>query len=288
GILSLTNTPGTGNQPGAEFQNVRNIRLKMRGNKIAKGLVWVDANCTGYLDIDASVGSVCQTTAGQSVITVASTSNLDVADFKLNFEVTPPSTGLGSINRLIDNPTQGITRTCRITGVDHATAATNSVNGIPLRTLTISGSPATILNTTGRPLLLWVQGGTVSAISRTNIKGRNIASTVVTGSNGTVSMNGDFTDLYIASTVVTFFNARGVSLGTGTVSSSSLSGGVTTITFDSVGVPASFASGMQFGILNTLKTIQNRTNGMIEMPQESVVQITYSSVPSCKIGETSY
>ena len=288
GILSLTGTPGTGNQPAAEFQNTRNIKLKLRGNKIAKGAVWVDANCSGYLDLDVSVGSVCQTTPNQSVITLVTNSKLDVADFKLNFETSPMASGVGSINRLIDNPNQGITRSCRITGVDHAPAATNSVNGWPMRTLTLSASPTTILNTTGRPMLLSVIGGTVSAIGRTGVKGRATAKAVVTGASGTVQIDGDWTDVYTAAAVVTFFGARGVSLATGTVASSALSGGVTTVTFDATGVNASFAAGMQMGVLNTMKTLQNRTNGIVEILPETVVQVTYSVAPTVKVAESAY
>lgn len=288
GILSLTGTPGLGNQNAVEFQNVRNIKLKLRGNKIAKGAVWIDSNCTGAADLNVSVGSVSQTTAAQSVITIQSSSKLDSVDFKLNFETTPAASGLGSINRLIDNPNQGITRSVRITGVDNATATANALNGWPMRVLTAGASPTTILNTTGRNMTARVYGGTVSAIARTGIKGRVVAKAVTTGANGTVQVDGDWTDVYAAAAVVTLFSARGVALGVGTVASSSLSGGVTTVTFDATGVNASFAVGMQMGVLNTLKTLQSRTNGVLDLPPETVLQVTYSVTPTLQIGDQSF
>lgn len=288
GILSLTSTPGTGNQHAVEFQNVRNIKLKLRANKIARGGVWCDANCSGYGDFDVSVGSISQTTAGQSPILIASGSKFEVVDFKLNVETTPAASGLGSWNRVIDNPNQGMTRSCKITGVDHATASTNAPNGWPFRSLTLTGSPVQILNTDGRPKMLLVRSGTVSAIDRAGIKGRVVAKAVVTGANGTVQADGDWTDIYTASAVVTLFNAKGVSLGTATVASSALSGGVTTVTFDATGVNASFAAGMQMGVVNTMRNIPNRTNGVIEMPPESVVRVTYSSNPTITISDQSF
>lgn len=288
GLTSLTFTPGTGNQHAVEFQNTRNIKLKLRANKIAKGAVWIDANCTGYAFLDVSVGTVSQTTASQSVISVVTSSKLDVADFALNFEATPAASGLGSIGRIIDNPNQGITRSVKVTGLDNATASTNALNGWPARTLTAGASPTTILNTDARQKQVRVFGGTVSAIGRTGIRGRGVAKAVVTGASGTVQLDGDFTDIYTASTVVTFFNARGVSFATGTVASSSLSGGVTTVTFDATGVNASFAVGMQMGVLNTVKTLQNRTNGIIGLPPENVVQITYTVAPTINIMDEAF
>lgn len=288
GLLSLTYTPGTGNQHAVEFQNTRNIKLKLRANKIAKGGVWCDANCSGYGDFDVSVGSISQVTASQNPINVVTASKFDVVDFKLNFETTPAASGIGSITRLIDNPNQGITRSCRVTGVDHAPAATNSINGWPMRVITPGTSPTSILNTTGRSLLFFVQGGTVSAIARAGVKGRAVAKAVTTGASGTVQIDGDFTDIYAAATVVTLFGARGVAIATATVASSALSGGVTTVTFDATGVNASFAAGMQMAVVNTMKTLQSRTNGIIEMPPESAVQVTYSSTPTCRVTDQTF
>ncbi len=247
-----------------------------------------DANCSGYGDFDVSVGSISQTTAAQNPITIASGSKFEVVDFKLNVEVTPSASGIGSWNRVIDNPNQGMTRSCRITGVDHATAATNAPNGWPFRSLSLTGSPVQILNTDARHKMLRIYAGTVSAIDRAGIKGRVVAKAVVTGANGTVQADGDWTDIYTAATVVTLFNARGVSLGTATVASSALSGGVTTVTFDATGVNASFAVGMQMGVVNTMRTIPSRTNGVIEMPPESVVRITYSAAPTVTISDMSF
>ena len=289
GILSLTNTPGGGNQHAAELQGARNVRLKLRANKIGKGAVWVTNTCEGSLDLDVSVGSLSQTTAGQSVITLVSTTNLDRVDIKLNFETTPAASGLGSIGRFVDNSgNNGVIRSCKVTGVNHATAATNALNGWPARTLTAGTSPTAIINTSQSNKLIRVYGGTVSAIGRAAIKGRVTAKAVVTGANGTVQFDGDLTDVYAASSVVTFFNAKGVQFATGTVASSAVSGGVTTVTFDATGVNASFAVGMQMGILNTFKTIYGRTNGMVELPPEHAVQITYSVAPTINIMEEAY
>lgn len=288
GILSLTSTPGTGNKGAAEFQNVRNIKLKLRANKIAAGGAWLDANCSGIADIDASIGSISQTTAASNPITIASGSKLDQVDFKLNIETAPTASGVGSWNRIIDNPNQGITRSCRVTGVDSALAAANALNGWPFRALTLSGSPAQILNTDGRPKLLRSYGGTVSAIDRAGIRGRAVAKAVVTGASGTVQVDSDVTDIYTAATVVTLFNAKGVALGTATVASSALSGGTTTVTFDATGVNASFAAGMQMGVVNTMRNIPSRTNGIIEVPPESVIRITYSVAPTVSISDVSF
>lgn len=289
GILSLTSTPGTGNQHAAEFQNVRNIKLKLRANKIAKGAVWIDNACTGIVDLDLSVGSLSQTTAAQSVVTFAATSSVDRADVKINFETVPAASGVGSINRHIDNSgNNGNIRSVMITGVNNATAAGNGLNGWPARTLTPGTSPTTFLNTDGRPKLLLVRGGTVSAIGRAGVRGRVVAKVVVTGASGTVQADGDWTDIYTASTVVTLFNARGVAFATGTVASSALSGGVTTVTFDATGVNASFAVGMQMGVVNTMRTIPSRTNGYIDLPAENVIQVTYSVTPTIQITDVAY
>lgn len=288
GLLSLTYTPGTGNQHAVEFQNTRNIKLKLRANKIAKGGVWCDANCSGFGDFDVSVGSISQVTASQNPITIVTGSKFEVVDFKLNVETTPAASGLGSWNRVIDNPNQGMTRSCKITGVDHATGATNAPNGWPFRSLALTGSPVQILNTDGRQKMVRIYGGTVSAIDRAGIKGRVVAKAVTTGASGTVQADGDWTDIYTAGAVVTLFNARGVSLATATVASSALSGGVTTVTFDATGVNASFAVGMQMGVVNTMRNIPNRTNGVIEMPPESVVRVTYSVAPTMSISDQSF
>ena len=288
GLLSLTLTPGTGNQHAVELQNTRNIKLKLRANKIAKGGVWADANCSGYGDFDVSVGSISQVTASQNPITIVTGSKFEVVDLKLNVEATPAASGVGSWNRVIDNPNQGMTRSCRITGLDHATAVTNAPNGWPFRSLTPGASPTQFLNTDGRHKMLMVRSGTVSAIDRAGIKGRAVAKAVTTGANGTVQIDGDFTDIYAAAAVVTLFNARGVAIGTATVASSALSGGATTVTFDATGVNASFAAGMQMGVVNTMRNIPNRINGVIEMPPESVVRITYSVAPTVTISDQAF
>jgi len=289
GILSLTSTPGTGNQNAVEFQNTRNVKLKLRANKIGKGAVYIDANCAGQYDLDVSIGSISQTTAGQSPIQLASATKIEQLDIKLNFETTPAASGIGSINRIIDNGTnQGVVRSCKVTGVDHATAAANVLSGWPTRTITLGSSPSTVINNTGRPLLFYSRLGTVSAIGRSGVRGRVTAKAVTTGANGTVQCDGDFTDIYTAATVVTFFNGKGVQIATGTVASSAVSGGVTTVTFDATGVNASFAIGMQMAVVSTPRTLNARTNGVIELPPETAVQVTYSSAPTCAITDQSY
>lgn len=289
GLLSLALTPGGGNQNAAEFQNTRNVKLKLRANKIGKGAVYIDANCSGDYDLDVSVGALSQTTAGQTPIQVASGSKINLVDYKLNFEATPSSSGVGSINRIIDNGTnQGIVRSCRVTGVDHATAAANVLSGWPTRTVTLGASPSQVVNNTGRPLLFYSRLGTVSAISRAGVRGRSVAKAVVTGANGTVQVDGDVTDIYTAAAVVTLFNARGVKFATATVASSALAGGTTTVTFDATGVNASFAAGMQMAIVSTPKVINGRTNGVIELPPETAVEVTYSAAPTCAITDPSY
>lgn len=289
GLLSLTSTPGSGNQNAAEFQNTRNVRLKLRANKIGKGAVYIDANCAGDYDLDVSVGLLSQTTAGQTPIQVASGSKINLVDFKLNFETTPAASGLGSINRIIDNGTnQGIVRSCRVSGVDHATAAANVLSGWPTRTVTLGASPSQVVNYTGRPMLFYSRLGTVSVVSRAGVRGRSVAKAVTTGANGTVQIDGDFTDIYTAATVVTLFNARGVKFATATVASSALSGGTTTVTFDATGVNASFAAGMQMAVVSTVKAINGRTNGVFELPPETVIEVTYSAAPTCAITDQSY
>lgn len=289
GLTSLTLTPGSGNQNAAEFQNTRNVKLKLRANKIGKGAVFVDANCTGQYFLDVSVGLLSQTTAGQSPIQVASACKVEQMDFKLNFETSPAASGTGSINRIIDNGTnQGMVRSTVVTGVDHATAAANVLSGWPTRTITLGASPSQVLNYSGRPMLFYVRPGTVSAIARASVKGRAVAKAVVTGASGTVQIDGDFTDIYTAATVVTLFNARGVAFATGTVASSALAGGVTTVTFDATGVNASFAAGMQMAVLNTMRTLNSRTSGVIELPAETAVQVTYTVSPTCAITDASY
>ncbi len=289
GLLSLTSTPGTGNQNAVEFQNTRNVKLKLRANKIGKGAVFLDANCSGQYDLDVSVGSVSMTTAGQSPIQIASATKIEQLDIKLNFETTPTASGLGSINRIIDNGTnQGVIRSVKVTGVDHATAAANVLSGWPTRTITLGTSPSTVINNAGRPLLFYSRLGTVSAISRAGARARVVAKAVTTGANGTVQCDGDFTDVYTAATVVTFFNGKGVQIATGTVASSAASGGVTTVTFDATGVNASFAIGMQMAVVSTMRALPNRTNGVIELPPETAVQVTYSAAPTCAITDQSY
>lgn len=291
GLLSLTYTPGTGNQNAAEFQSTRNIKLKLRGNKIAKGLVYIDAACTGTLDADVSAGAICQTTAGQSVIQIASGSQLDSADFKVNFETSPTSTGLGSISRIIDNPNQGITRSIRVTGVDHGLAAANKINGGPSRALSLTTSPCTVLNGTGRYQLLSTVQGTVSNVSRTSVTGRIIANAVTTGANGTVSVFGDMTDIYTAAKVVTLFNSKGISIATAIVASSiyTASNNTTVVTFDATGVNTGFVQGMQMAVIGTAHTLQGRTSGIFEMPPETAITLTYSVAPqTTSIVEPSY
>lgn len=289
GLLSLTSTPGTGNQNAAEFQNTRNVKLKLRANKIGKGAVYIDANCSGTYDLDVSVGDLSQTTATQTPIQLASASKIDVMDIKLNFETTPAASGVGSINRIIDNGTnQGIVRSVKVTGVNHATAAANVLSGWPTRTVTLGSSPSQVVNYTGRPMLFYSRLGTVSAISRAGVRGRAVAKAVVTGASGTVQVDGDFTDIYAAATVATFYNGRGVKVATGTVASSAVSGGVTTVTFDATGVSASFGVGMQMAVASTPKAINARTNGVIELPPETVVEVTYSSAPTCAVTDASY
>jgi len=289
GLLSLTSTPGTGNQNAAEFQNTRNVKLKLRANKIGKGAVYIDANCSGTYDLNVSVGDLSQTTATQTPIQLASASKIDVMDIKLNFETTPAASGTGSINRIIDNGTnQGIVRSVKVTGVNHATAAANVLSGWPTRTVTLGSSPSQVVNYTGRPMLFYSRLGTVSAISRAGVRGRAVAKAVVTGASGTVQVDGDFTDIYTAATVATFYNGRGVKVATGTVASSAVSGGVTTVTFDATGVSASFGVGMQMAVASTPKAINARTNGVIELPPETVVEVTYSVAPTCAITDESY
>lgn len=288
GILSLTSTPGTGNQNAAEFQNVRNIKLKLKANKVAKGAVWCDANCSGVGDFDVSIGSISQTTAAQSPITISAGAKFESVDFKLNVETAPTASGIGSWNRIIDNSNQGMTRSVRVTGVDHGVAAANVLNGWPTRTITLGTSPSQVVNYTGRPMLFYSRLGTVSAIARSGIRGRAVAKAVTTGANGTIQVDGDFTDIYVNTTVVTLFNGRGVRIATGTVASSAVSGGVTTITFDATGVNASFGVGMQLGVVSTPRTIDQRTSGVIELPPETVVQVTYSAAPTCAITDASF
>lgn len=289
GLLSLTSTPGAGNQNAAEFQNTRNVKLKLRANKIGKGAVFIDANCSGTYDLDVSVGALSQTTGAQSPVQIASASKIDLIDFKLNFETTPAASGLGSINRIIDNGTnQGIVRSTRVTGVNHATAAANVLSGWPTRAVTLGASPSQVLNYAGRQLLFYSRLGTVSSISRAGVRGRVVAKAVTTGASGTVQCDGDWTDIYTAAAVVTLFNGRGVKIATGIVASSAVSGGVTTVTFDATGVNASFAVGMQMAVVSTPKVIDGRTNGVIDLPPETVVEVTYSAAPTCAVTEQSY
>jgi hypothetical protein len=291
GLLSLTNTAGTGNQNAVEVQGARDVKIKVRGNKIGKGLAYIDAACTGTLDVDLSAGAICQTTATQSVIQLAANSQLDSVDFKLNFEVTPPASGPGSINRVIDNPNLGITRSVRVTGVDHGLGAANKVSGGPSRALTLTASPCTVLNCAGRPQLLSTVQGTVTNVSRTSVTGRIAANAVTTGANGTVSVYGDMTDYYTAAKVVTFFNSRGVSLATGTVASAAYTAGTNTtvVTFDATGVVASFAPGMLMAIIGAARTLPGRTSGIFEMPPETAVTLTYSTAPTATaLVEPSY
>lgn len=290
GLLSLTYTPGSAgaNKNAAEFQSTRNVKLKLRANNVAAGAVYMDAACSGIADLDVSVGAMSQS-AVSSPIQIASSSQLEAVDIKLNFEATPASSGAGSINRIVDMGTnQGIVRSCRVTGVNHATAAANVLSGWPARSLTLGASPSTVVNTTGRPMLFYSRLGTVSAVARTGVKGRALAKVVATGANGTVQIDGDFTDIYTAAAVVTLFNARGVAIGTGTVASSALAGGVTTVTFDATGVNASFAAGMQMAVANTMRTIPSRTNGVFELPPETAIQVTYSAAPTCTISDQAF
>lgn len=60
------------------------------------------------------------------------------------------------------------------------------------------------------------------------------------------------------------------------------------VAFAATGVNASFAVGMQMGVVNTMRTIPSRTNGVIEMPPESVVRITYSAAPTVTISDASF
>lgn len=284
GLLSLTSAPGTGNQNAIEVQGARDTKIKLRGNKIGKGLVYIDAACTGTMDLDVSVGAVCQTTANQSVVQLAANSQLDSVDFKVNFEVTPPASGLGSINRIIENFNQGITRSVRVTGVNHGLGAPNKVSGGPSRALTLTASPCTVINGTGRHQLLSTVEGTVTNVSRTSVTGRIAANSVTPGVNGTVTVYGDVTDLYTASKVVTFFNSRGVSYAAaGTVVSAAYTAAsnTTVVTFDATnGVPTAFAPGMQMAIIGAARTLPGRTSGIFEMPPETAVTLTYTAAPS--------
>lgn len=289
GILSLTSTPGLGTKNAVELQGVRNVKLKLRANKIGSGAVYADAACSGKYDLDVSVGSLCQTIGtAQSAIQIVNNTNIEEIDFKLNFETSPTTALPGLLNRIIDNPTQGITRSCSVTGVNHAPSAGNILSGWPTRTVTLGSSPSTVLNYTGRPMLFYSRLGTVSSIGRASVKGRSTASAVTTGANGTVTIPGDFTDIYVASAVVTLFNGRGISIATATVASSAVSGGSTVVTFDATGVNASFAIGMQMAVVSAMKTMPNRTNGVIELPQEMAVQVTYTASPTCAITDASF
>lgn len=290
GKLSLTSTPASAaaNKNAAELVGVKDFKLKLKADKIAAGGVYIGNTCTGEAIIDVSVGSISQVTTGQTPIQLQTSSQLQIVDFKLNVETSPAASGVGSWNRIIDNSNQGITRSCVVTGVDHATAASNVLNGWPTRSVTLGSSPNTFLNTTGRPLLFYVRGGTVSAIARASVRGRAVATAVTTGASGTVQIQGDFTDIYTATTTVTFFGARGASIATGVVASSSLSGGVTTVTFDATGVNASFAAGMQMAVVNTMRTIPSRTNGVFELPPETAIQVTYSVAPTVNFTDQSF
>lgn len=290
GKLSLTSTPASAaaNKNAMELVGVKDFKIKLQADKIAAGGLYVGNNCTGEALIDVSVGSISQVTAGSTPIQLQTSSTLQIVDFKLNVETSPAASGVGSWNRIIDNSNQGITRSCVVTGVDHATAAANVLSGWPTRVITMGSSPSSFLNTTGRPLLFYVRGGTVSAIARASVRGRAVATAVTTGASGTVQIQGDFTDIYTAATVVTLFGARGVSIATGVVASSSLSGGVTTVTFDATGVNASFAVGMQLAAVNTMRTIPSRTNGVIELPAETAIQVTYSVTPTVNVTDQSF
>lgn len=290
GKLSLTSTPASAaaNKNAMELVGVKDFKIKLQADKIAAGGLYVGNTCTGEALIDVSVGSISQVTAGSTPIQLQTSSTLQIVDFKLNVETSPAASGVGSWNRIIDNSNQGITRSCVVTGVDHATAAANVLSGWPTRGITMGSSPSSFLNTTGRPLLFYVRGGTVSAIARASVRGRAVATAVTTGASGTVQIQGDFTDIYTTATVVTLFGARGVSIATGVVASSSLSGGVTTVTFDATGVNASFAAGMQMAAVNTMRTIPSRTNGVIELPAETAIQVTYSVTPTVNVTDQSF
>lgn len=290
GKLSLTSTPASAaaNKNAMELVGVKDFKIKLQADKIAAGGLYVGNTCTGEALIDVSVGSISQVTAGSTPIQMQTSSTLQIVDFKLNVETIPAASGVGSWNRIIDNSNQGITRSCIVTGVDHATAAANVLSGWPTRVITLGSSPSSFLNTTGRPLLFYVRGGTVSAIARASVRGRAVATAVTTGASGTVQIQGDFTDIYTAATVVTLFGARGVSIATGTVASSSLSGGVTTVTFDATGVNASFAVGMQMAAVNTMRTIPSRTNGVFELQPETAIQVTYSVAPTVNFTDQSF
>lgn len=293
GLTSLTNTPNSGltSSYAAEFQNTRNFKLKLKANAVARGAVFMDAPCSGTADLDISVGSVCQTTATQNLITLTSGSALDAIDYKINFEVVPPATGIGSINRIVDNGTnQGVTRSVRVTGVNCGTGAPNKLTGWPVRTLTLGASPSTILNPTGRQMFVSTVQGTVTSVARTGIVGRVVATVVTTGANGTVTVPNNLTDLYTAAKVVTLFDSKGISLGTATVASSAYTAGTTNttaITFDTVN--AAFAPGMQLGIQNTQKVLTGRTSGIFDLPPETTLTITYTAAPTATtISDSSY
>lgn len=274
GLLSLTGTPFTAQTTGAEVQQCRDVSIKGHFNNIARGAVYFDGDVAGECGIDISVGYMNQTGAtAQSAITLATNTKMTGIDLALHYTQPPTAVLPGLQNRLIDNSNVGVTRSTRVTGVDCSPASANILAGYPSRSVTVNTTTAnTVMNTTGRPLLLHVRGGVVTGIARTNARGRVVA----TGTTGTTfTCQGDVTDIYTASSTVTFFDSKGVSLGTSAVSSSAVASGVTTVTV--AAVPGTFLTGMQAAILNTARTIQtNGTNQVGRVASTAISATTFT------------
>ncbi len=284
GLENLAGTPNTYSTNGVEMQGVRNATVNIRANMVGQGVFYADANCAGRFDVKASIFNVCQL-AVRSVLQFADNTNVDEVDWDLNFEVVPPATGAGQVDTLILNNTPGITRSTRVTGVDHGNSGGNVLYGWPNRNLSLSASPATVLNITGRRQLLQITQGTVSDISRTWVVGRAPIASVTDTTHFTLL--GDFTDVYVSGKSATFFSARGVSLGAAVaVTSSAFASGVTTVTLGAA-MPTT-AAGQQVAVVNTQRTLVNRHNGIVELSPETAVRITYSAAPGIGITEPSF
>lgn len=287
GLTSLAYTPNTAQWNGVEVQNTRDVRVKFAANDCGRGAVYIDPNCSGELDVDLSVGLINQTGSGaQSAINIPANAGLRSIDLTLNFEQAPTAALPGLLDRVINNPNIGVTRSTRIAGVDHSPAAGNILAGYPSRALTLNTSTAnTVMNTTGRDLLFFCRGGTVTAVARANVRGRSAA----TGTTGTTfTVLGDVTDIYAASAVVTFFDSKGVSINTSTVSSSTYASASNTTTVTVASVPATFVTGMQAAVVNTMRTIPGRTNGYFDLGPEMAIQVTNSAAPTAQFVEPSF
>lgn len=269
GLLSLTGTPFTAQTNGAEVQQTRDVSIKGHFNNIARGAVFLDADVAGECCVDIKVGYLNQTGAtAQSAITLAVNTKLTGIDLALHYTQPPTAVLPGLQNRLIDNPNVGVTRSTRITGVDCSPAAANILAGYPTRAVSVNTTTGnSVLNTTGRPLLVHVRGGAVTSIARANVRGRVTA----TGTTGTTfTCLGDVTDIYPNAAVVTFFDSKGVSLGTSAVSASAVASGVTTVTV--AAVPGTFLTGMQAAVVATPRTIP--TNGTNQVGRVATTAIS--------------